>query len=353
MLTPVNIAVVGAGSWGTALSIALARNGHDVSLWARSAAHVTAMQKSRCNEKYLSGFVFPDKLSITEDLDTITKTHSIFLIAVPSHAFRQTLRNLKDYDVAASANIIWATKGFDSGVQNERGGATSKPILLSDVVDQELGDRGFHAIISGPSFSKEVAGNLPTAMTVSGNTSEAAQFAAKLFHADTMRVYTNDDLIGVQLGGAVKNVIAIAAGISDGLGFGANSRSAIITRGLAEIARLGHAMGASKETFLGLAGMGDLVLTCTDDQSRNRRFGLALGGSTSLNSESNRKSVRANLKKIGQEVEGYNSSREVYSLGQHYKVEMPIVEQVYNVLFNGFAAKDAVSALLSRELNNE
>jgi len=362
MLAQTKIAVLGAGSWGTALGLALARNHHDVTLWPRSSEHGSAMQLSRCNEKYLDGFIFPDSLEINTDLESIATEHSVFLIAVPSHAFKGVLLNLKEAGVAYGASVLWATKGFDAGVSNQNNNGGPVPRLLNAVVDQTLGHDGYHAIISGPSFSKEVAACLPTAIAASGNTLEAAKFAASLFHSDTMRVYTNDDLIGVQLGGAVKNVIAIAAGISDGLGYGANARSAIITRGLAEIARLGQVMGARKDTFLGLAGMGDLVLTCTDDQSRNRRLGLALGKNALSNITSKsgqvvgnnvQDLVQASLEKIGQEVEGYNSSREVFKLALHHNVEMPIVEQVYKVLFKGLSARDAVAALLNRELNNE
>lgn len=344
------IAVLGAGSWGTALSFALARNGHSVTLWARSSEHSAAMLASRSNEKYLSGFQFPDSLDTSNDLAKVVKNHTVFLVCVPSHAFRKTLQQLSRLGLDDSSSIVWATKGFDAGAPESE---SSAPMLLSYVVDQELGTKGLHAIVSGPSFSKEVAADLPTAITASGNSIAAAEFAAELFHSNTMRVYTNTDLVGVQLGGAVKNVIAIAAGISDGLGFGANSRTAIITRGLAEIARLGNAMGAAKDTFLGLAGMGDLVLTCTDDQSRNRQFGLSLGMAPAYNGDTDKNFVREKLDNIGQEVEGYHSSREVFKLAKHYAVEMPIVEQVYKVLYDGRAANDAVNALLSRELNNE
>lgn len=345
---PAQIAVLGAGSWGTALSVALCSNKHRVMLWARSSKHAAAMLRSRSNEKYLAGFQLPNSLEISSDLTQVAKTHTTFLVCVPSHAFRQTLQQLSKLGVSGESNIVWATKGFDAGLPK-----ADTPVLLSSVVAEELGTKGLHAVISGPSFSKEVAAGLPTAITASGSSPAAARFAATLFHSSTMRVYTNTDLVGVQLGGAVKNVIAIAAGISDGLGFGANARTAIITRGLAEIARLGSEMGAAKDTFLGLAGMGDLVLTCTDNQSRNRQFGLSLGGSPTKNHGSDSNFMREKLNKIGQEVEGYRSSRDVFRLAKRYSVEMPIVEQVYNVLFEGRSPNDAVKSLLRRELNNE
>ena len=333
-----NIAVLGAGSWGSALALALARNHHNVSLWAHSAKHIAEMQKNNSNSRYLPGFNFSDNLTVNADLETLVTHHDVFLIATPSHAFRNIVHRLKQFNIKPDSTIIWATKGFDKG-SDQLG-----PMLLSDVVNRELGKFIKKAVISGPSFSKEVASNLPTAMTCASDNAESANFVAQLFHADRMRIYTNDDLIGVQVGGAVKNVMAIAAGISDGLGFGANSRSAIITRGLSEISRLGIKLGGKSSSFQGLAGMGDLLLTCTDNQSRNRRFGLGLGLGQSVNEI---------LNQIGQEVEGYTTSYEVIRLAKHVGVEMPISEQVYDVLYNGLSPNDAVNGLLKRDLNSE
>lgn len=333
-----NIAVLGAGSWGTALSLALARNAHNVSLWAHSAEHVQAMQETGCNARYLPDFPFPANLMLESDLNKLVQNHSTFLIAVPSHAFRTILQKLKTFGITDNATIIWASKGFAQGVEEQA------PVLLSEAVTQELGPTINQAIVSGPSFSKEVAADLPTAMSVAGNNDATIQFAAKLFHGQHMRIYTNPDFVGVQVGGAIKNVMAVAAGISDGLGFGANSRAAIITRGLAEIARLGCALGARADTFQGLAGMGDLVLTCTDDQSRNRRFGLGLGEG---------KTIETILREIGQEVESYSTTREVVKLARYNNIEMPICEQVYNVIYNNSSPSSAVTALLNRQLNNE
>jgi len=334
----VNIAVIGAGSWGSALAFALARNNHSISLWAHSASHIQAMQTDRANTKYLPGFDFPDNLTINPDLESLVSSHTVFLVATPSHAFRSIIEKLNTYGIKDNSTVIWATKGFDKG-DNESG-----PMLLSNVIQQVLGSGINKAIVSGPSFSKEVTANLPTAMTCASDSQDTAQYVAQLFHAERMRIYTNTDLIGVQVGGAIKNVMAIAAGISDGLGFGANSRSAIITRGLSEIARLGVALGANAAAFQGLAGMGDLILTCTDNQSRNRRFGLGLGKGLSVNDV---------LEQIGQEVEGYTTTREVIRLAKHCNVEMPIAEQVYNVLYNEIAPSEAVSELLNRDLNSE
>ena len=329
-----NIAVLGAGSWGTALALALSRNNHSVTLWGHRLSHCEKMQRDGSNQQYLEGFSFPQNLTVETDLEQIVKQHTIFLLVPPSHAFRNLLRELKKYGVANDALLIWATKGFDK----------EGPVLLSDVVCQELGDDIQKSIVSGPSFSKEVAGNLPTAMTAAGDTNDIANYVAELFLNEYMRVYTNPDFVGVQVGGAIKNVMAIAAGISDGLGYGANSRAAIITRGLAEISRLGVALGAQQESFQGLAGMGDLVLTCTDDQSRNRRLGLGLGKGQSL---------KQTMDQIGQEVEGYTSTPEVIRLANNHSVEMPICEQVHAVLYGGVAASKAVSVLLTRELGNE
>ncbi|MCL4148258.1 UNVERIFIED_CONTAM: hypothetical protein GTU68_003042, partial [Idotea baltica] len=270
------------------------------------------MHKDGLNRSYLDGFKFPDNLVVEANLTKVVKEHQVFLLVTPSHAFRETLQKLKELGIAEDALIIWATKGFDK----------QGPVLLSDVVTQELGSGVKKSIVSGPSFSKEVAGNLPTAITAAGDNEEIARYVAALFMSDYMRVYTNPDFIGVQVGGAIKNVMAIAAGISDGLGYGANSRAAIITRGLAEISRLGVALGAQQESFQGLAGMGDLILTCTDDQSRNRRLGLGLGKGQTL---------QQTMEQIGQEVEGYTTTPEVIRLAKNHSVEMPICEQVHAV----------------------
>jgi glycerol-3-phosphate dehydrogenase (NAD(P)+) len=247
---------------------------------------------------------------------------------VPSHAFAETLAHLAGL-LPANARLAWATKGLepDSGR------------LLSELAAERLPGITALAVLSGPTFAREVAAGLPTAITVAANRKAFADALSRRLHAESFRTYTSRDLVGVQLGGAVKNVLAIAAGIADGLGFGANARAALITRGLAEMLRLGRALGARRDTFMGLAGLGDLVLTCTDDQSRNRRFGLALGRGTSTE--------RA-LAEIGQVVEGRGTAREVRRLAQRNGVEMPIVEQAYRVLWDGRPPRDAVHALLAR-----
>jgi glycerol-3-phosphate dehydrogenase (NAD(P)+) len=328
----VTIAILGAGSWGTALSVLLAGNGHVVRLWGHLPEHVATLDKDRENRHYLPGIAFPPTLQLEADLAAAVDAADEVLVVVPSHAFREVITALAS-TVAANTTLSWATKGFDP----DSGG------LLSDVVTELLPGHDL-AVISGPSFAREVARGLPTAVTVAATSTAHAERIAGYLHNETFRAYTSADLIGVQVGGATKNVMAIAAGIADGLGYGANARAALITRGLAEITRLGVTLGAHAETFVGLAGLGDLALSCTDDQSRNRRMGLALAHGLS---------VEAAREEIGQAVEGVNTTREVYRLGRRHGVEMPITEQVYRVLYEGLAPRDAVHALLHRRQRAE
>lgn len=324
------ISVIGAGSYGTALAICLARNGHQTCLWARDIEHAKEMARSRANEKYLPGSQFPESLTIESDLAIAAAASSNILLVVPSHAFGAVLKQLKPH-LRKDARLVWATKGLD----HESGR------LLQDVAREILGDKIPLAVLSGPTFAKEMAAGLPTAISLSSTDEDFALDISNLLHCGrTFRVYNNNDFIGVQLGGAVKNVIAIGAGMADGIGFGANARTALITRGLAEMTRLGCALNAEAATFMGMAGLGDLVLTCTDNQSRNRRFGLALGSGVG---------VEQAMADIGQIVEGYRNTKEVYMLAQRVNVEMPIVEQVYKVLYCGKPAKAAAADLLSRE----
>lgn len=327
------ISVLGAGSWGSALAIQLSRNGVHTHLWGRDAAQMERMQLERCNSHYLPDIVFPEALHATADLQHAVTACSALVVAVPSQAFRATLRQLAPL-LKDGAPLAWATKGLEPG--------TAK--LLHQVVAEELGTAYPTAVISGPTFAGEAARGLPTAVTVASSNADVAQFFAGCLHGSAFRAYTCSDVVGVELGGAIKNVLAIAAGIADGLGFGANSRAALITRGLAEMMRLGTAMGAQPETFMGLAGLGDLVLTCTDDQSRNRRVGLSLGRGMSLDET---------VKKIGQAVEGVKSAPEIVRVAREYHVEMPITEQVYRVLYENCSPQDAVAALLGREQKAE
>jgi glycerol-3-phosphate dehydrogenase (NAD(P)+) len=327
------VAVLGAGSWGTALGILLARNGHAAILWEPDPVRLAPLENDRENAMFLPGIKLPPSVSTRADLPGLIKSTPHILIAVPSHAFRVTVTAIAPF-VSGESAIAWATKGLEPG--NGK--------LLSDVARDVLGKTAKLAVISGPTFAKEVALGLPTAFTVASDSNATAETVAGWLRGDRTRVYVNNDVAGVQLGGAIKNVIAIAAGISDGLGFGANARAALITRGLAELTRLGVAMGGKKETFMGLTGAGDLILTCTDNLSRNRRLGLALGQGHTLTQA---------LATIGQEVEGVATAKELYQLSSRLKVEMPITEQVYKVLFEGLPAQAAVEALLKREARQE
>jgi glycerol-3-phosphate dehydrogenase (NAD(P)+) len=323
------VTVLGAGSWGTALAVLLAHNGYRVCLWGHNAEALARLARERENRQYLPGIVLPETVETIADLGELSREHDHFLVAVPSHAFRAVLRGLKPH-VGKKAMVAWGTKGFEPG--------TGK--LLHEVAREVLGDGAGYAVVSGPSFASEVARNLPTALTVAAEDNATATIVAEWLRNERMRVYTSADVAGVELGGAIKNVMAIAAGISDGLGFGANARAALITRGLAELARLGVAMGGTRETFMGLAGAGDLILSCTDDLSRNRRVGLGLGHGRELS---------AVLADLGQEAEGVATVRELFNLAKRLQVEMPITEQVYRVLYEGRSPQRAVEALLRRE----
>jgi glycerol-3-phosphate dehydrogenase (NAD(P)+) len=332
--TAVDISVIGAGSYGTALAICLARNGHNTLLWARDSAQVEAMRATRQNHKYLADIPFPPSLSVTDDLAQAISATPNVLIVVPSHAFADTLVQIKPF-LSEHSRLAWATKGLEPETGR----------LLQEVAIDIIGENYPLAVLSGPTFAKEMAAGLPTAISLSSTDATWERVLSDLLHCEKcFRVYSNADFIGVQLGGAVKNVIAIAAGMADGIGFGANARTALITRGLTEMTRLGLAIGAQPKTFMGMAGLGDLVLTCTDNQSRNRRFGLALGQGDS---------VQHAMAVIGQVVEGYRNTKEVYILAQRHQVEMPIVEQVYQVLYGNKSAQLAARDLLSRERKEE
>jgi len=327
------ITVLGAGSWGTALAIRLASNRNTTCLWGHEADFMATLSRERQNQQYLPGFRFPENLSLETSLAKAVQANRDLLMVVPSHAFREVLTGLAPF-LGEKSRIAWATKGLEYGSGK----------FMSEVFEDVLGSKYPAAVVSGPTFATEVAAGLPTALTVASNNPVLANDMASRLHGDTMRAYTSDDMAGVQLGGTVKNVLAIASGITDGMQLGANARAALITRGLAEIIRLGDAMGARRETLMGLAGVGDLILTCTDDQSRNRRLGLALGRGTSID---------VALEDIGQVVEGFNTAREVMHLAKHYKVELPICEQVYRVLHEGLSPAEAVKNLLSRDIKSE
>lgn len=329
MLVAARVAVLGAGSWGTALALLLARNGHDVRLWGHDPEEVAPLCRERENRRYLPGVPFPARLNASADLVEALAGVELALVAVPSHAYGATLARLRPL-LPATAGFAWATKGLEHGSGR----------FLHEVTLEALGRDRSAAVISGPSFAVEVARGLPTAVTVAAWDVGHARRVATVLHGSNLRAYTSSDVIGVELGGAVKNVLAIAAGIADGLGFGANARAALITRGLAEMVRLGVAVGGQRETFMGLAGIGDLVLTCTDDQSRNRRFGLAIGRGDSAEAAS---------AAIGQVVEGAATVREIRRLARRHGVELPITEQVDAVLYHGQSPRRAVENLLARD----
>lgn len=325
------IAVLGAGSWGTALAIQLSHSGRRVLLWGRESDDLAGMQRDRENTRYLPGCHFPDSLEIESSLARVMTEAEDLLVVVPSHALRELLQAMKAA-APAPRRLAWATKGLEP--------RTGK--LAHEVVAEELGAIPM-AVLSGPTFAMEVGQGLPTAITVAGDPA-LADFMADALHGRRFRAYTSTDVTGVELGGAAKNVVAIGAGLSDGLGFGANARVALITRGLAEIMRLGRALGAETETFLGLAGMGDLVLTCTDDQSRNRRMGLALAAG---------KTQEQAHEEIRQVVEGVSAAREVRRLADIHGVDMPIAESIYRVLFEDLPAREAVESLFERDRKPE
>ena len=326
--------VIGAGSYGTSLAISLARNGDNVVIWGHEEDHMQRLEKDRANNEFLPGIDFPPSLIVETDLHKAVQASRDLLVVVPSHVFGIVLESLKPH-LREDSRICWATKGLEPETGR----------LLKDVANDVLGDKYSLAVLSGPTFAKELAMGMPTAISVA---SPDVQFVADLqetIHCSkTFRVYANSDFIGMQLGGAVKNVIAIGAGMSDGIGFGANARTALITRGLAEMCRLGAALGAQPETFMGMAGLGDLVLTCTDNQSRNRRFGLALGQG---------KDVDTAQQEIGQVVEGYRNTKEVWLLASRMGVEMPIVDQIYQVLYQDKDARHAAQDLLARDKKAE
>ncbi|HHQ43161.1 MAG TPA: NAD(P)-dependent glycerol-3-phosphate dehydrogenase [Chromatiales bacterium] len=327
-LVPRPFAVLGAGAWGTALAVQLARRGRTVRLWSRDPAHAAEMARVRRNERHLPGVALPEGLEPTSDEAQALAGGAVALVAVPSAAFREVLRRFAP-GLRAPARVAWATKGLEPGTGR----------LLHEVLAEEIpGARA--AAVSGPTFAREVAAGLPTALTVASPDAGFAREVAGALHGGTLRAYTSGDLVGVELGGAVKNVLAIAAGIADGLGLGANTRAALITRGLAEMTRLGRALGGRPETFMGLAGLGDLVLTCTDDQSRNRRLGLALGRGLP---------PPAALAEVGAVVEGAHTAAEVVGLAARHAVEMPICEQVSRVLAGERTPTEAAEALLARE----
>lgn len=329
------IAVLGAGAWGTALAMHISQR-HQVSLWARNAGHVSGMRKARANPLYLGDFKFNEQLQVEDDLQVALSDADLILSVVPTAGFRGILKDIKALD--CKLPVIWANKGLEP----------KSAKLPYEVALEELGDpkvTGHHwGALSGPSFAAELVRGLPTAVTLAASDEAFSNHAALLIHGANLRVYNTTDVIGVSVGGAVKNIMAIAAGISDGMGFGNNARAAMITRGLAEMTRFGVALGASTETFMGLAGAGDLILTCTGQYSRNREVGLQLASG---------KSLADILQGLGHVAEGVNTTAEVMRRASKMQVDMPITFEVDQVLSHGKSAQDAVMDLLGREQKSE
>ncbi|HEY3325716.1 MAG TPA: NAD(P)H-dependent glycerol-3-phosphate dehydrogenase [Novimethylophilus sp.] len=325
------IAVLGAGAFGTSLAIHIARQ-HPVVMWTRNHEHLTAMRETRANRLYLEGFDFPAKLQLEGDLRAAMQQADLILSVVPTAGLRHVLREIRES--GCRAPVVWACKGLEA--------FSAK--LLFEVAADELPAGHACGALSGPSFAKELAAGLPTALTLASRDADFARDAAALLHANHLRVYSSNDVVGVAVGGALKNVIAIAAGICDGMSFGSNARAALITRGLAEITRFGIALGAKSETMMGLAGAGDLILTCTGDLSRNRQVGLRLARGETLD---------AILGGLGHVAEGVHTAREVCSRAHKLGIEMPITQQVHQVLSEGLAPRAAVENLLNREQKAE
>ena len=319
------LCVLGAGAWGTALAVSFSAH-HDVTLWGRDAQQLTEMATQRENARYLPGIPLPPSLTLQTDLAAALSGAGLVLIVTPVAGLRPALQSL----TATDAGVLWACKGFETGSAR----------LPHEVAHEELGAERPMGALSGPSIALEVARGLPTALTLASGNARFAADTARALHSPRLRVYSSSDVAGVEIGGAVKNVMAIAAGICDGLGFGHNARAALITRGLAEISRLGLALGGRAETFMGLAGMGDLILTCTGDLSRNRQVGLALAGGRCLGEI---------LAELGHVAEGVNTAREVDRLADRAGVEMPITRAVCRVLHEQVPAREAVEQLLARE----
>jgi glycerol-3-phosphate dehydrogenase (NAD(P)+) len=326
------VAVLGAGSWGTALAIQLARNDLAVRLWGHDPAHVQRLIELRENSEYLPGFELADNITPQASLAAAIEDCEFLLVAIPSKGFRALLQELKPL-LSDEMALFWASKGFeiDTG------------LLLHQVIEQELPAHRY-GVISGPTFATEIAQGLPAAIACAGNDEATTAAFAECLRSEHFRTYTTTDIIGVELGGALKNVLAIAVGVADGLGFGANTRAALMTRGLSEIMRLSTRLGAQQETMMGLAGLGDLILTCTDNQSRNRRFGLAIGQGKTV--------ARAEIE-VGQTVEGLRAARAIHHMAQQLQLDLPIIDEVYRVLYEDKNPQDAVRDLENRPQGSE
>jgi len=327
-----HVAVLGAGAWGTALAKLLAEKSNEVWIWGRPPEVIEDIEKNHRNSRYLPGFELPANLHATEDPERALQGADLVLLGIPSHATRGVLQELKRH-IPRGVPLVSATKGIEN----------DSLMLMHQVTLDTLGPEylAMYTTLSGPSFAKEVALRHPTVVAVAGSRREVAQEVQSRFSSEVFRVYWSDDLVGVELGGALKNVIAIAAGAGDGMGFGHNSRAAVITRGLNELARLAVIKGANPLTIAGLAGMGDLVLTCTGELSRNRTVGIELGRGKKLDDI---------LQALGHVAEGVKTARSAYDLARSLQVEMPITEQVYQVLYHDKSVRDALADLMRRPL---
>lgn len=326
------IAVIGSGSWGTAISVVLATNGHSVYLWSYFKEESERLNRDRENKAFLPGVKLLDSIVCTHSLEAAIENADLIVLASPSHTVRNVAKSVFSY-LKPEQPILNIAKGLETDTQRR----------LSEVIRQEIPQNPI-AVLSGPSHAEEVGRFLPTTNVVASEELTLLPMIQDIFMSPVFRVYTNTDMIGVEIGGALKNVIALCAGISDGCGYGDNTKAAIMTRGIAEISRLGVAMGASPVTFFGLAGIGDLIVTCTSMHSRNRRAGILIGQGKSLDET---------LAEVKMVVEGVKTAEAAYALSKKYGIEMPIVEQTYDVLFNGADPKAAANALMSREKRSE
>jgi glycerol-3-phosphate dehydrogenase (NAD(P)+) len=327
------VAVLGAGSWGTALAALIARHGHPTILWGRDAGTVSAIEGRGENPRYLPGIALPGSLRATTSLHEALANADLVLVVVPSHAFAETLHALAPLR-PPQAGVAWATKGFEPGSGR----------FLHEVAAEVLGDDVSLAVVTGPSFAKEVAEGLPTALTVHADDEAFGKQVAGVLHGPAFRAYTGNDMRGAELGGAMKNVLAVATGVADGMHLGLNARAGLITRGLNEMLRLNIALGGRPETLMGLAGLGDLVLTCTGDLSRNRRLGLALGRGSSIEDA---------VRDIGQVVESLQTADEVMRLAGVHGIELPIAEGVRDVLHGTVTPAEGLARLMARERKAE
>ena len=339
MKNNLKIAVIGAGSWGTALAVLLAGKNYAVELWGHSSDHLDRLISDRENRKYLPGIHFPSTLLPVHQLKQAVEGASIIIMAVPSHAYRNVFVEMVPF-LCQNCSIISAVKGIENNTL-----MTMTQVMAEVIVEKNMGEKNIElGVISGPSFAMEVAREVPTAVTIGFHELQTAKEIQEIFVTDFFRVYASRDVIGLEISASLKNIIAIAAGVCDGLGYGLNTRAALITRGLAEIQRLGIALKADPVTFSGLSGLGDLILTCTGDLSRNRTVGIKLGEGKTLDQ------IKSEMSMV---AEGIKTTQSVYDLAQKMKIEMPILEQVYNIIYKGKNCSEAVRDLLNRELKVE